>query len=287
MTRAIERLAKFERGDAVDERVAKLRRLLEGLRLDATGDALANCRVIPISQISRWKRVSDATNSLPTCKGGCPRWLARKPVLLAVEDVQWIDPTSEELLRQLSGSADRLSMLLVLTLRTDGEPEEAVEPASALTHMRWLGEGVTKVYELTRLRERDIEALIAAVAEDRLPPERIVTAIAVRSEGNPLFIEELTRGWLEATRGGPLQQMDPSSRDMSPVGIPDSLSSALMARVDQLGTARELALKAAVIGAEFTASLLSRVADVPGRGVWVGLATRIDHFRRQRYGTDL
>jgi len=279
ITRAIERLAKFERGDAADERMAKLRGLLEGLRLDAIGDNLSKLAdLMDLPRLPDFPTVAMEARErryrqLSYLQGWLSSLARVQPVLLAVEDVQWIDPTTQQLLRHLYEAADPRSMLLVLTLRTDDESEEALRSAAARAHVDWFAQASAEVYRVNRLEERHIHALIGAVAEDPLPPEKVINAIAVRSQGNPLFVEELTRGWLEATRGRPRPHIDPNSRDLGLVGVPDSLSSALMARVDQLGPAKELALKAAVLGAEFTASLLSRLRDTLSRSFWTDLAT--------------
>lgn len=157
----------------------------------------------------------------------------RRPVLMIFEDTHWIDPTTLELIEQ---SLDRIATARVMILMTS-RPEN--QPAlSAHPHVDRL--------TLNRLGRRGVEAIIRGLGGEHLPPET-VDAIISRSDGVPLFVEELTKAVLE-------------TRETS---IPASLQDSLMARIDRVSEARDVAQVGACIGREFDYPLLAAVADKP------------------------
>ena len=171
---------------------------------------------------------------------------ARQPVLVLYEDVHWIDPSSLEL---LSLTIERIAHLPVLVLAT-GRPE--FRPP-------WAEEAHLTTLTLGRLDRLEAASLVARVAADRPLPRELVEQILARSEGVPLFVEELTKAVLEA---GP-SSCAPAREMRSVVEVPASLHSSLLARLDRLGPAREVARIGAVIGREFDYELLRAVAGIP------------------------
>ena len=167
------------------------------------------------------------------------RALAREqPLLLLFEDVQWIDPTSLELLDELAGLAPQLPVLLLVA----GRPEFAAA---------WAGEPHVTTLPLGRLARDECLALIGSIAGQALAAD-VVETIVRRSDGVPLFIEEVTRAALEIEPGAP-----------SAAAIPSSLIASLTARLDRLGPAKEVAQIGAVLGREFDYELLAAVAGRP------------------------
>jgi tetratricopeptide (TPR) repeat protein len=160
----------------------------------------------------------------------------RSPVLVLFEDLHWIDPTSLALLERIIAQIDDLPVMLLLTSRPEGEPH--LPSLAHLTRMT-----------LSRLDRNAAAAIVARRAgAARLAPE-LVTEILARSDGVPLYIEEMTAAIIETAAG-----VDT---------VPASLQDSLMARLDRLGTAKEVAQIAAVIGREFDLELLAGVAG-PG-----------------------
>jgi class 3 adenylate cyclase/predicted ATPase len=171
--------------------------------------------------------------------------LARqKPVLIVFEDLHWLDPTSRELLDRAIARIENLPILLIATFRPEFQPP-------------WAGQPHVTLVALTRLARRDgttlVRHLLAKTAA--LPPE-VVDEIVERTDGVPLFLEEVTKVVLEAalsnTAGGAVAAF-PSSR----LAVPPTLQASLMARLDRLGpAAREIAQVGAAIGREFSYELL-------------------------------
>jgi len=163
--------------------------------------------------------------------------LARQqPVLLVFEDVHWIDPTSRELLDLTIQSARDLPVLLITTFRPEFQPP-------------WTGQPQVTMLALNRLDRRDRGALVAQIAGGKTLPDEVVDQIVERTDGVPLFVEELTKTVLES--GVPL------------VGIPTTLHDSLMARLDRTASVRSVAQTGAAIGREFSYQLLRAVSDLP------------------------
>jgi predicted ATPase/class 3 adenylate cyclase/DNA-binding CsgD family transcriptional regulator len=174
--------------------------------------------------------------------------LAEKtPVLVVLEDAHWIDPTTLELVEQcLDRIADRRVLILV-TSRPDDQPRLAAYP-----HVTRLA--------LNRLARPGVEAIVARLDGDRLPLATRDTIIA-RTDGVPLFVEELTKTVLESgllTDSGDRYAL---AGPQPPLAIPATLQDSLMARIDRLGpAAKEVAQVGAAIGREFSHELLAAVA---------------------------
>jgi predicted ATPase len=164
------------------------------------------------------------------------------------EDTHWIDPTSSELLELLAVRVQRLPVLLVITLRPDFQP-----PWAGLPHLTRL--------VLGPLGRREAAALVRCTAGKTALPSGVIEKIIKRSEGVPLFLEELTRAtieadWHEGAAGGALIPPPPGD-------VPRALYSPLMARLDRLGAAREVAQVGAAIGRELPHELIAAVAGRP------------------------
>jgi class 3 adenylate cyclase/tetratricopeptide (TPR) repeat protein len=161
-----------------------------------------------------------------------------KTMLLVVEDVHWSDATTLELLTRISDGIARARLLVVVTAR----PEFAAP---------WLARGQSTLLTLGRLGRTDCAGLIAGITASHGLSADTVAAIVEKTDGVPLFVEELTKSVMEsAGEGG--------------ADVPATLKDSLMARLDRLGDARELAQIAAVIGRHFPLPLLDAVAPKHG-----------------------
>ncbi|MBV8118438.1 MAG: AAA family ATPase [Alphaproteobacteria bacterium] len=169
----------------------------------------------------------------------------RQPVLMIFEDAHWVDPTSRELLDLTIERVRNLPVLVIVTFRPEFEPV-------------WTGQPQVRMLTLNRLDRRDRSALVAQIAGGRALADAIVDQIVDRTDGVPLFIEELTKSVLES--GAPL------------VGIPATLHDSLMARLDRLASVRLVAQIGAAIGREFSYALLSAVAHLPDSELGASLA---------------
>ena len=174
---------------------------------------------------------------------------SQQPVLMTFEDVHWIDPTSLEALNQTVDRIKALPVLLIVTFR----PE---------FNAPWMGQSRVTGLTLNRLGEREIAAMIDRVVGNKMLPPNIRQDIIERTDGIPLFVEEMTKAVLEAEGEGAAAQavsMVPSPM----MAVPASLHASLMARLDRLGPAKEVAQIGAAIGREFSHTLLAAVVREP------------------------
>ena len=174
------------------------------------------------------------------------RLAAVAPLLVIVEDVHWMDPTTHELITRFIERVPRMRVLLVVTFR----PEFSSE---------WVGKPHVEHRLIERLEPEHAFELARSVAAERLP-QHTVEQVVARTDGVPLFIEELTKAVVEAHGpGGDRWEREARSAD-SLTEIPATLQDSLMARLDQLGPAKSLAQIAGAIGREFDYELLEVVA---------------------------
>ena len=166
-------------------------------------------------------------------------------VLMIFEDVHWIDPTSLEALGRAVDRIRTLSVLLIVTHRPEFEPP-------------WIGGPQVTALTLNRLGECEIAAMIDGVTGNKPLPESIRQDIIERTDGIPLFVEEMTKAVLEA--GGEAVERAVATIPSPPVEVPASLHATLMARLDRLGSAKEVAQIGAAIGREFSYALLAAVS---------------------------
>jgi class 3 adenylate cyclase/predicted ATPase len=177
--------------------------------------------------------------------------LARqKPVVMIFEDAQWIDPTSRELLDNTVERIRSLPVLLIVTFRPEFQPP-------------WAGQPQVSVLALSRLDRRDRTALVAQITSGKALPDEVVAQIVDRTDGVPLFIEELTRSVLESGLLCEAPDRWVLDRALPPFVIPATLHDSLLARLDRLASVRRVAQIGAAIGREFSYALLRAVSRIP------------------------
>jgi len=170
----------------------------------------------------------------------------QNPLLLIFEDAHWTDPTSLELYGRIVDRIPTLSVLLIVTFRPEFEPP-------------WIGRPYVTSLTINRLEAREVSAIIEGVIGNKLLPANIRQDIIERTDGIPLFVEEMTKAVLEAEGEGAAERV--IGVVPSPArAVPASLHASLMARLDRLGSAKEVAQIGAVIGREFPHALLAAVA---------------------------
>jgi predicted ATPase/class 3 adenylate cyclase len=252
-TRQLERAARFERGDPPAEKFAKLEALLVRADADRVLLPLANLLSLPPSERYRIPELSPQKRKEMTLAAFLTQLnllAERQPVFVIVEDVHWADPTSLELLTMTLEQLPRLRVLLLITARPEFTPP-------------WPGHAHVTTISLTRLNRRNGAALIERVTAGKTLPEEVMEQILARTDGVPLFVEELTKTVLET---GLLHEQGDHyilNRPLPPMAIPTSLHASLMARLDRLAPVREVAQIGAVVGREFSYELLSTVAGLP------------------------
>ena len=174
----------------------------------------------------------------------------QQPVLLLVEDAHWIDPTTEELIAQMVDQLRESRLLTLVTSRPEASP--ALGSPAHLTRLA-----------LNRLGQRQCAALIDAVALGKPLPAEVRSEIIGKTDGVPLFVEELTKTVLQS---GLLEDTSEGYRltgTLPELAIPSTLQDSLMARLDRLASAKEVAQASAAIGREFSHRLLAAVLQAP------------------------
>jgi class 3 adenylate cyclase/predicted ATPase len=172
-----------------------------------------------------------------------------KPVLMIFEDVHWIDPTSLEALNRAIERIRTLGVLLIVTYRPEFEPP-------------WIGQPHVTTLTVNRLGQREIAAMIDGVTGNKPLPRSIRLDIIERTDGIPLFVEEMTKAVLEAESEGDARETA-AAVPSSALSVPASLHASLMARLDRLGPAKEIAQIGAAIGREFSHALFAAVVRKP------------------------
>jgi class 3 adenylate cyclase/predicted ATPase len=176
--------------------------------------------------------------------------LARQnPVLMIFEDAHWSDPTSLEAFGRTVNRIARLRVLLIVTFRPEFEPP-------------WIGRPHVTALTINRLTQQEIDVMIDRVVGNKLIRASIRQDIMERTDGIPLFVEEMTKAVLEAEGEGEAQRTVGAGPSPG-LAVPASLHASLMARLDRLGPAKEVAQIGAAIGREFSHALLAAVARKP------------------------
>jgi len=176
--------------------------------------------------------------------------LARQqPVVVIFDDAHWMDPTSRELLDITVERVRSLPVLLVVTFRPEFQPPR-------------IGQPQVTMLSLNRLDRRDRTALVEQIAGGKPLPDEVVGQIADRTDGVPLFVEELTKSVLES--GVLREEADRYvlDRTLRPLAIPTTLQDSLMARLDRFASVRLVAQIGAAIGREFSYALLRAVSRI-------------------------
>jgi predicted ATPase len=262
--RQLERASRFERSDSPAEKFAKLEALLKrsGADADRVVAPLANLLSLPLNdryhvpEMSPQKRKEMTLAALLAQLGGLA---ARQAVFVIFDDVHWADPTSLELLTLTLEQVQRLPVLLLITARPEFTPP-------------WPGHAHMTTVSLTRLNRNDGAALIGRVTGGKTLPKEVMNQILARTDGVPLFVEELTKSVLET---GLLKERDDHyvlSHPLPSMAIPTTLHASLMARLDRLAPVREVAQIGSVVGREFSYELLSTVAGLPKEALEEALA---------------
>jgi predicted ATPase/class 3 adenylate cyclase len=251
----LERAARFKRGDSRDEKLAKLETLFVQSAVDGdqTVAILANLLSLPAPDRYRLPELTPQSRKAMTLAALLAQLegqAARQPVLMIFEDVHWIDPTSLELLTLAVDRVPHLRVLLIITARPEFTPP-------------WPPHAHITTVALTRLGRAGGAAIIERITGGKTLPKEVTNQILTRTDGVPLFVEELTKMVLES---GVLQEGEDHyvlKQPLPALAIPATLHDSLIARLDRLALIREVAQIGAVVGRTFSYELLNAVAGFP------------------------
>jgi class 3 adenylate cyclase/tetratricopeptide (TPR) repeat protein len=247
----MERAAGFVRPDSPAVRLAKLQALLtattppvEDVALIADLHSLPSADLTPPLDVTPQRKKEKTFEALLRQVEGLSR---QQPLLMVFDDAHWIDPSSRELLDWLIERIATWPVLLLVTFRPEFQPP-------------WIGQPHVSTQMLARLDRSDTAAMVANIAGNSLLPREIVEEITERTDGVPLFIEELTKSVLESGAQAPSAL---SAVPHPAVSVPATLHASLMARLDRLGPiAKDIAQAGAAIGRTFEHALLASIIDL-------------------------
>lgn len=248
----LERASGLRREIVPDHQLKKLEALLASAPENVREDAwlLADLLEIPIQgRQPTLEPQQKKERTFQLLLGHVAGLAARRPVLAIFEDTHWADPTTLEFLGRLVDLLQRLPVLAIITFRPEFMPP-------------WSVYGHATTFSLGRLGRQQTEAMIEQVAGGRTVPAAVREQILARTDGVPLFVEELTRMLLES---GALQGKGDRYELQGPLpelAIPETLQDSLTARLDRLAPVKVVAQVAAVIGREFGYDLLAAAADL-------------------------
>jgi transcriptional regulator with AAA-type ATPase domain/class 3 adenylate cyclase/tetratricopeptide (TPR) repeat protein len=187
---------------------------------------------------------------------------AQQPLLLIVEDLHWVDPSTLELLALLIDQVPTAPIYTVLTCRPGFQP-----PWTFRTHLTPL--------VLNRLIPAQVEAMVEGMLGGELLPGAVLEGIVVQTDGIPLFVEEVTKAVLEAGSATNIPDQHAATGLVPALAIPATLHEALMARLDRLGSAKGVAQLGAILGRQFSYALLRAVAPQEDESLQRDLATLV------------
>jgi class 3 adenylate cyclase/predicted ATPase len=251
----LERVTKLRREDTPEQRLAKLEAALARATddLNKVVPPLADLLSIPTGEryppfdLTPRERKEKTLRALLAQVEGMA---ARQPVLMVFEDVHWSDPTSLELLDMTVDRIAHLPVLLIITFRP-----EFTSP--------WVGRSHVTILTLNRLPARQRVEMITRMLGEKALPKEIADQIIDRTDGVPLFIEELTKSVVESGLLAELEDRPAGARPIAALAIPTSLQASLLARLDRLAPTREVAQIGAALGRSFSHELISAVAGIP------------------------
>jgi class 3 adenylate cyclase/predicted ATPase len=249
----LERAAGFTHAESRQGKLDKLDTLL-ALSSTSKQDAALFAEMLSLPNDGRYPALELAPpqhrqKTLEALQAQVETFARISPVLMIFEDAHWADPTSIELFGRAVDRISSLPALLIITFR----PEFAAP---------WIGRSHVTSLTINRLTRREAEALIDRVVGNKSLPANIRWDIIERSDGIPLFVEEITKAVLE-TGGEEAEERTVAAIPSPAMAVPPSLHASLMARLDRLGSAKEVAQIGAAIGREFSHSLLNAVTRKP------------------------
>src|SRR6185295_18485949 len=257
----MERAAGLAQGDTPQARLDKLDAVLaqtstsiEDAALFAEMLSLPNDGRYPALELTPEQRRQRTLNAFVLQAQALTR---SNPLLIIFEDAHWADPTSLEVLSRVVDQIVALRALLIVMFRPEFDPP-------------WIGQPHVTALPINRLAQRDVVAIVDHLVGKRKLPADVMAEIAERTDGNPLFVEELTKTVLEAESEGEGRRVVTAVPSPG-LAVPGSLHAPLMARLDRLGFAKELAQIGATIGREFSHALLAALVRKPEAGLRTAL----------------
>ena len=253
--RNLSHAAGFARLDTPDQRLAKLAALVSGAGggNDETLAPIADLLGLAAPGTDRFASMGPPKRkemTLAALMTMLQSLAAREPALMIFEDLHWVDPSTLDLLTLTVDAVAAMPVLLLMTARPAFSPS-------------WPGHAHATTISLARLGQREVLSLIGNVTGGKALPEDVSRQIAARTDGVPLFVEELTKTILESGLLRLSEGRYMLEGPLPPLAIPSTLHDSLMARLDRLSSVREVVQVGGTIGREFSFELLAAVMELP------------------------
>jgi class 3 adenylate cyclase/tetratricopeptide (TPR) repeat protein len=253
VTEQIEYAARFARDDTSEQKLDKLKAVMLGDPAERA-EAASLIAALFALPVSRYASVAlspqkQKERTLEVLVGQLRSLCQRKPVLIVFEDAQWIDPTSQDLVDALIPQVKEMFLFMIITFRPEYTPH-------------WVEQSHVATLSLDPLEQREGAELVNNVTEGKSLPREVLDNIVARTDGVPLFLEELTKSVLESGMlravGDQYALQDPELAQE----IPTSLRDSLLARLDRLSSVKSVIEIGACIGREFSFDLLARISSL-------------------------
>jgi class 3 adenylate cyclase/predicted ATPase len=260
----LQRALLFARQDTDEEKVAKLDRALrlydmrESLPLFTALLSLPTPPQYPPLTLTPQKQKERTLRALVQL---LVAQAERQAIVSVWEDLHWVDPSSLEFLSLLIEQIPTTKLLLVLTFRSEFTP--SWKPRSHISQL-----------VLNRLGRKQVEAMIEKVVEGKELPADAAEQIRVKTDGVPLFVEELTKSVIESVVS--IGSIESPNRLPFQLAIPATLQETLLARLDRLSSARQIAQLGATLGREFSYELLHAVAPTSDTDLQAALTKLVE-----------
>jgi class 3 adenylate cyclase/predicted ATPase len=250
----LERFLEISKADSPEKKLEKLKRgqAKMGFSTNESLQLFASLLTIPVNNDIPPLNLSPQIQKQKTQKA-LLKWLKNamenSPVLFILEDMHWVDPSTLELLSLIFDDISKSRILTLLTFRPD------------FTHSWDSSENITEI-NLSRLSAKDIELMAKSVAGGKSLPREVIQQLVAKTDGVPLFVEELTKMVLESDF---LKEHDENyevTGSIPSLAIPSSIQDSLMARLDRLAPVREVAQLSSTLGREFSYEMLSEVSSM-------------------------
>ncbi|HKE38520.1 MAG TPA: adenylate/guanylate cyclase domain-containing protein, partial [Casimicrobiaceae bacterium] len=253
--RHLSHAAGFARLDTPDQKLAKLTALVRGAGggSDETLAPIADLLGLAAPGTNRFASMDPRKRKEMTLAAlivMLQSLAAREPALMIFEDLQWLDPSTLDLLTLMVDAVAAMPVLFLMTARPEFSPS-------------WPGHAHATTISLARLGQREVLSLIDNVTSGKALPEDVSRQIAARTDGVPLFVEELTKTILESGLLRLSEDRYMLEGSLPPLAIPSTLHDSLMARLDRLSSVREVVQVGGAIGREFSFELLAAVTELP------------------------
>jgi predicted ATPase/class 3 adenylate cyclase len=249
----LQHAARFTPDDTADTKLAKLESLLSKAVDDPAQAVPFVASLLSVDYTSKYAPLTVTPQRqkdlmLQALGAQLTGLSGKTPVLMILEDAHWIDPTSQGLFNLMVPMVAERGVLLVVTFRPEYQPQ-------------WQGFGHVTPLLLSRLPRRQAAAMIEKVSAGTALSQDVVDEIVAKTDGVPLYVEEVTKAVMESrvgTADGGGHALPGSAGDLV---VPSTLQASLMARLDRLSSAKDIAQIGACIGREFTMELLAAVSN--------------------------